>query len=178
MIKDKKVTDTFITGIIGSPHGLKGHVKVRSMSGETDHLLKLREAVVSKDGKDKIYKIEEAVPSKLGVLMRFAGINSPEEAKTLGGAQLLIGRDEAAPLGEGAFYIEDLKGLEVITENDEIIGYIIDVIEGGGGELAEIQLGNLKYAGEKKFVPFRKEFFKEINPEKGRVILKNLWILE
>jgi len=108
------------------------------------------------------------------VLMHFAGIDSPEKAKTLTGSQLIAGRDQAAPLNDGEFYIEDLKGLPITAENGEVIGSIIDIIEGGGGELAEIKLSG----GEKRLVPFRKEFFSEISPQEGRAVLKNLWILE
>ena len=106
--------------------------------------------------------------------MRFEGIDSPEKAKTLNGAQLIARREDAAPLGRDEFYIEDLKGLPVFAENGENIGQITDIIEGGGGELAEIRLSN----GEIRLIPFRKEFFAEIDQSKGKVILQNLWILE
>ena len=181
------MVEKFIIGLVGSPFGIKGFLKVSPCSGEIEHLLKLQSVIVSKDGNEKLLQIEESAPSSQSVLMRFAGIDSPEKAKTLSGAKLLAGREQAAPLGEGEYYIEDLKGLPVTCENGlttaheqynyqtgEIIGYISDIIEGGGGELVEINLNN----GEKKLVPFRHEFFSEICPEKGRIILRNLWILE
>jgi len=168
------MTDKFVVGIIGAPFGVKGFVKIRSLSGEIDHLLKLQSVIVSIDGKEKLLHIEESASAPPAVLMRFTGIDSPEAAKTLSGAQLLACRDQAAPLGEGEFYIEDLKGLHVTTESGEIIGSITDIIEGGGGELAEI----LTQEQEKKLVPFRSEFFTEIIPEKGKIVLTNMWILE
>jgi len=193
------VTDTkkFILGLIGSPFGVKGFVKIRSLSGEIDHLLKLKSVIISKDGKERTLQIEESSPSgDTTVLMRFVGIDSPEAAKTLNGGQLLGGRDQAAPLSEGEFYIEDLKGLQVYgipsrqdasnlwfaiaknakgnkEEEIELLGIITNIIEGGNGELVEIKLIN----GEKKLVPFRKEFFKDVSLEKGRAILQELWIL-
>jgi 16S rRNA processing protein RimM len=130
--------------------------------------------MIGKDGKERLLKIEETAAAAPSVLIRFEGIDSPEKAKAFTGAQLLAGREQAAPLGKGEFYIEDLKGLPVIIENGETIGEITDIIEGGGGDLAEIKLSS----GEIKLVPFRKEFFSEINPQKGRVVLQNLWILE
>jgi len=175
------MTEKFIIGLVGSPFGVKGFVKVNPCSGEIDHLLKLKSAVINKDGKEQILQIEEIAPSSPAVLMRFAGIDSPEKAKTLSGAQLIAGREQAAPLGDDEYYIEDLKGLPVIFSGAEgedasevVIGYITDIIEGGNGELAEIKLLN----NEKRLVPFRKEFFSEISPQKGKMILKNLWILE
>ena len=169
-----EMTEKFIIALVGSPFGVKGFVKVRPCSGEIDHLLKLQSVIVSKDGKERLFQIEESSPAPSSVLMRFAGIETPEAAKTLSGAQLIAGREQAAPLGDGEFYIEDLKGLAVIAENGDAIGHITDIIEGGGGELAEIELLN----GEKRLVPFRHEFFSTIYPEKGNVTLQNLWILE
>jgi 16S rRNA processing protein RimM len=168
------MTEKFIVGLVGAPFGVKGFVKVRPTSGEIVHLLKLQSVIVSKDGEERPLKIEESAPAAQSVLMRFAGIDSPEKAKTFTGAQLLAGREQAAPLNEGEFYIEDLKGLAVIAEKGETVGHITDIIEGGGGELAEIELTN----GEKRLVPFRREFFSGIFPEKGKVVLQNLWILE
>jgi 16S rRNA processing protein RimM len=168
------MTEKFIIGLVGAPFGIKGFVKVHPLSGETGHLLKLQSVVVNKDGKERLLQIEESSPSPPAVLMRFAGIDSPEAAKTLNGAQLIAGREQAAPLKDGEFYIEDLKGLPVLTENGETIGHITDIIEGGGGELAEIELTN----GGKRLVPFRREFFSEISPKEGRIVLQNLWILE
>jgi 16S rRNA processing protein RimM len=174
------MTEKFIIGLVGAPFGINGFLKVRSCSGEIDHLLNLKSVIVSKDGKEQLLKIEETASALPAVLIRFAGINSPEAAREFTGAQLLAGRDQAAPLNEGEYYIEDLKGLTVVSlsnvngESSVTLGIIIDIIEGGGGELAEIQLLN----GEKRLVPFRNEFFPEINPEKGRVVLQNLWVLE
>ena len=168
------MTEKFVIGLAGAPFGVKGFVKIHPCSGETGHLLKLQSVVVCKDGKERLLNIEEIAPAPPSVLMRFEGIDSPEAAKTLNGAQLLAGREQAAPLGKGEFYIEDLKGLPVIGEKEETIGQIKDIFEGGGGDLAEIEL----IGGEKRLVPFRKEFFTEISPEKGRVKLQNLWILE
>ncbi|MCL1958923.1 MAG: ribosome maturation factor RimM [Spirochaetes bacterium] len=176
----KQMTEKFIIGLVGAPFGVNGFLKVRSCSGEIDHLLNLKSVIVSKDGKEQLLKIEETASALPAVLIRFAGINSPEAAREFTGAQLLAGRDQAAPLNEGEFYIEDLKGLPVVSltgadgKNGDTLGIITDIIEGGGGELAEIQLSS----GEKRLVPFRSEFFPEIDPQKGRVVLQNFWILE
>jgi 16S rRNA processing protein RimM len=174
------MTEKFIIGLVGAPFGVKGFLKIHSCSGEVDHLLKLKSVIVSKDGAEKELQIEESASALPSVLMRFSGIDNPEKAKTLNGAQLIADREQAAPLSEGEFYIEDLKGLTVISLADtgagkgEIIGAITDIIEGGNGELVEIKLSG----GEKKLVPFRKEFFPEINPQNGKITLQNTWILE
>ncbi|MCL2139294.1 MAG: ribosome maturation factor RimM [Treponema sp.] len=168
------MTEQFVAGIIGGPYGLKGFVKVKPPSGEIQHLLKLKSALLRKDGKERIFAIEESCALFPAAAMHFAGINSPEEAKTLSGAELLVQRKDAAPLQPDEYYAEDLKGLEVLGLEGNVLGHIVSIIEGGGGDLAEIKLNN----GKTRLVPFRKEFFPTIDPEKGLVILQNLWILE
>jgi 16S rRNA processing protein RimM len=159
---------------VGPPFGLKGFVKVRPFSGETDHFSRLDKVTLRHGGKDTVREIAEIILQGDSLLMRFAGIDSPEAAGLLKGAEIIAGREHAAPLKEGEYYVEDLKGLEVITGEGEILGHIIDVVEGGGGELAELKL----LSGEKRFAPFRKEFFGDVDLEGGKITLLELWILE
>ena len=166
--------ERFVAGLVGPPFGLKGFVKIRPFSGEIDHLLTLQSVVIRQGDQERTLQIEESAAQPSALLIKFAGVDSPEAAKILGGAELLVDREHASPLKPGEFYIEDLRGLAVAADTGETLGCITDIIEGGGGDLAEIQLAN----GEKKLVPFRKEFFAEICPEKGRLTLLNRWILE
>ena len=172
----------FVSALVGAPFGLKGQVKLKPLSGEGGHLLGLETALIRKDGKEQTLRVEECIPAPPGLLVKFSGIDSPEAAKSLGGAELLVEREQASPLETGEFYVEDLKGLAVFAapESNGLapastpLGHIADIVEGGGGELVEIRLAQ----GGLKLVPFRKEFFVEINPEQGRALLRNLWILD
>ena len=181
------MTDSFTLAVIGSPFGLKGHVKVKSLSGETAHLASLKSVMLRHKNTDneKPINIEESAPciSQKGqdelswILMKFEGIDSPEAAKNLTGAELIADRSLAAPLKQGEYYIEDLKGLNVVTSdaaNAGVLGFINDIIEGGNGNLAEIRL----VTGGIRLVPFRNEFFGDISLEHGSIILLETWILE
>jgi 16S rRNA processing protein RimM len=169
------MTEQFIAGIIGAPFGIKGFIKVKPLSGELDHLLKLKSVRLRKDGKDRLLDVEESTAIPPALAMHFAGYNSPEQVQELTGAELLVDRAEAAPLQPGEFYIEDLKGLEVLaSDGGQILGRLTNIIEGGGAELAEIRLSS----GELKLVPFRKEFIISIDLEKRQLTLQNLWVLE
>jgi len=178
------MTEQFVAGLVGAPFGLKGFVKVKSLSGETEHLLRLGSVTLRKDGRERILNIEESSAVPPAMVMRFAGFNSPEEARTLTGAELLVNRRDAAPLRPGEFYVEDLKGLEVVSgygsdsgsgdPDGEALGRIVSVIDAGGGDLAEIRLSD----GTTRLVPFREEFFHDVDLENGRVALRNAWVLE
>jgi 16S rRNA processing protein RimM len=168
------LTEQFVVAVVGSPFGVKGFVKVRPFSGETGHLEALESVVLRRENRETLYHIEETLRAGPALAIKFRGIDSPEAAKALGGAELLADRAHAAPLGEGEYYVEDLRGMAVADAGGTIYGDILDVVEGGGGDLIEIRLPS----GEAKFVPFRTEFFGEIAVESRRVVLLTPWILK
>lgn len=164
----------FILGSVGAPFGLEGFVKVKPFSGETGHFSRLEKVTLRQNGKETVREVAEIISRGNVLLMRFAGVDSPEAAKTLKDAEIIAGREFAAPLNEGEYYVEDLKGLEVVDPADESLGRVTDVIEGGGGNLVEIMLTS----GEKRFAPFRKEFFGNVDFEKNKIVLLERWVLE
>ena len=161
-------------GIVGAPFGLEGFVKLRPFSGETAHFSGLKKVIIRQNGKEYSRDIAESRPRGDYLLIHFSGIDSPEAAAALKGAELIAGRESAAPLNEGEYYVEDLKGLNVVNANAVILGHIDDVIEGGGGQLAEVTFPG----GKKHLVPFRKEFFGDVSFENNTIELLETWILE
>jgi 16S rRNA processing protein RimM len=146
---------------------------VHSLSGEYGHLERLKKVVLRKENKEQSYDIEKTTALSNGLAVKFAGVDTPEEARLLSGAECILSRTEAVPLKEGEFYVEDLRSVEVFCAGEKI-GDILDVVEGGGGSLVEIGLVN----GEKRFVPFRNEFFGVVDIERNKAELLNTWILE
>lgn len=159
---------------MGQPFGLKGFVKVKPFSGETAHFYRLNNVTLKQGKNEENREVAEVITQGAVLLVRFAGIDTPEKAKLLNGAEIIAGREYATPLNEGEYYVEDLKGLTVINPNTETLGRITEIIEGGGGNLAEVELPN----GQKRFVPFRNEFFGEVNLTAGKIVLNEPWILE
>ncbi|MCL2557483.1 MAG: ribosome maturation factor RimM [Treponema sp.] len=168
------MTEQFVAGVVGAPFGVKGFVKVKPLSGESAHLLRLKSVTLRQGGATRTLAVAESAEAAPAVIMRFAGFDSPEAARALTGAEIIVSREDAAPLGPGEFYVEDLKGVEVFSAEGEALGKIVAVIEGGGGDLAELRLAD----GSSRLVPFRDEFFAEVDAEKGRATLLCPWVLE
>jgi 16S rRNA processing protein RimM len=167
----------FVSAVVLSPFALKGFVKIRSLSGETEHLLRLSSTVLRGRDWERRYKIDAALTidgAPENVLVKFNGIDTPEAAKAISGAKILVLRSEAAALAENEHYIEDLKGFSVVGSDGKRLGELLDILEGGGGQLAEVRLSS----GEISLVPFRNEFFGEISVEKREITLLSCWILE
>ena len=187
------MTERFVAAFLGGPFGLEGFIKLRTLSGETTHLLGLRSVCLRSLDGERVYEVEKITGSGGRAFVKFRGVDSPEAAGLLRGAALLVDREDAAPLGEDEFYVEDLRGMRVVASRgevcpegavpagavsadveDEFLGTVTDVLEAGGGQLLELRLPT----GELRLVPFRGEFFGEVDPEKGRAVLLKRWILE
>ena len=165
--------EEFVAGAIGAPFGVKGHCKVKVFSGDTRKLQALPVVLLRKDGVERRYAVEETGGAASSFFMKFRGVDTPEAAKLLTGWELVVDRADAAPLDKDEYYIADLRGAEVFLEGLKV-GEIVDVLEGGGGQLVEIALPG----GERKLVPFRHEFFGSVDPAAHRAELLEAWILE
>ena len=173
--------DWLITGRIRGTFGLEGFLKIESCSGEYEHFLNLKEVKLqfpSKEPEEQrpeaSYQVEECVVRSADALLKLRGIDSPEAAKKLHGADILVPRDMACPLERGEFYINDLCN-SVLVYKGNSVGTIADVVEGGGGFLLEVSEAA---TGRTVYVPFRSQFIGKINIPAKQVELMHRWILE
>ncbi len=108
-------------GQIVNTFGIKGMIKVKSFSENINRFDRL-ETVILKNSKDlKEYNIEEVKYHKGMVLIKLEGIETVEQAELLRGSYLLVDREKEEPLEEGTYYIVDLLGLNVYTDEGEIL---------------------------------------------------------
>lgn len=173
-----------VTGIIRSAHGLDGFVKVDSPSGEVGHYADLTEVLARKSGSQdepKRLVIEAVEGSSHLLLVKFVGVETPEQAKALSGMELLVPRDKACPLAEGEYYVSDLCKC-VLMYKGVPVGTITSVLEGGADDLLEVILTESgpedSSPGQRRLVPLRKEFVGDIDIGARTVELMHRWILE
>ncbi|RKX75503.1 MAG: 16S rRNA processing protein RimM [Spirochaetes bacterium] len=157
--------------VIRTSHGVKGFVKVRSLSGECEHLFKLDEVILKKRGKEIPKRVEEIKPLGNELLIKFEGINTPEEGKKYATWEIWVSRDKANPLAEGEYYVADLCECRVLR-GEEQIGRVVSVCDTYQSHLEVITKD-----GKKTLIPFQKEFIGEIDLDKKTIELKVDWIL-
>lgn len=169
------MNDVLAVALIQSPHGLKGECKVRSLSGEWDHLFALKGRVVTlrREGAILQKTLEDIRVLEPHVLVKFSGIASPEAARTLTGMELVVSRSDAAPLGPGEFYIADLQGCAVVCQ-DTTVGSIRSVWDSGAHTMLEVLLTE----GRTVHVPFMDRYVGAVDLEARRVEIATPWILE
>ena len=106
-------------GQIVNTFGIKGMIKVKSFSENIKRFNKLETVILKNKQGLKEYKIEEVKYHKGMVLIKLESIETAEQAELLRGSYLLVDREKEEPLEEGTYYIVDLIGLDVYTDEGE-----------------------------------------------------------
>ena len=155
------------TAKIGKTHGLEGYVRIFSLSGETEHLLKLKEGRARlKDGRTVDVRIASVRLLDSDVLMKFDTFNTPEKARILSGGILQIRREDAPPLEEGEYYMADLFGLSIVSDGN-IVGTVEGIGEGSQAPLLIVR----KKDGKSFLLPLMEPFCDHPDFEKGSIEL-------
>ncbi len=155
------------TGIVRAPHGVKGFVKVKPYSNDFVHFFSLKEVTLQREGKSRKAEIEQVLNHSGELLVKFKGIDSPEDARFISGWDILVPREQASKLGKGEVYIADLPGMKLVYEKEEV-GEVVATVEGAQALLLEV----LALDGKKYLVPYMKGIFvSDVDLDKGTIKL-------
>ena len=132
-------------GVITQTHGVHGEVKVFPTTDDPERFLDL-EYVFLDTGKEKMKLTIQSVKFfKQFVILKFKGINNINDIERYKRCALLVDRENAVELEEDEYFIADMIGMNVLTEDGEIFGMLKDVIETGANDVYII---NSKKHGE------------------------------
>lgn len=132
----------FRIGVITSAHGIRGGVKVFPVTENPGRFKELNEVLYSKPNSDTIvgsYKLRRVAFQNNMVLVEFEGVNDRNLAETLKGQQLWVSRENALPLGENEYYLADVMGMLVVTEEGEELGTVTDILQTGSNEVFQVE---------------------------------------
>lgn len=155
--------DLLRVGIISSTHGICGEVKVFPTTDDTGRF-KILKQVILDTGKEKIdLEIERVKFFKQFVILKFKGIDNINDVEKYRGKDLLVTRENAIPLEEGEYFITDLIGLEVISDEGEELGILKDVLQTGANDVYIVERKN----GKELLLPAIKQCILQTDLENG-----------
>lgn len=161
------MTDYFEIGQIVNTFGIKGMVKIKPFTENLEQFEELKKIYIKNKKSKKEYKIQEVKYHKQMVLIKFEGVENPEEADLLRGSYVLIDRKDAKPLEEGTYYIVDLLGLEVYTDENILLGKVDDIYNTGSKDIYVVK-DNL---GKQVLLPGIEEVIKKVDLENKIIIV-------
>lgn len=161
------LNDLITIGRIVKVWGLKGEVKVLPLTHDPERFERLPSVlIVSPEGKEQKRRIKGLRYIKGDVLLSLEGIRSAQQAKGLIDHFIKIPESDLEPLPEGEYYIFQMIGIEVSTDQGTHIGTLTDIFSTGSNDIYVVTEGNKEY-----LVPAIKDIVKEIDIERKRMVI-------
>ena len=122
-----------------STHGVRGEVKVFPTTDDPARFKGLKEVMLDA-GKETIpLEIENVKFFKQFVILKFKGIDNINDIERYRKCPLMVTRENAVALGEGEYFVADMIGMEIVTEDGERFGTLKDVLRTGANDVYVIE---------------------------------------
>ncbi len=162
------MSDEFITiGKVVSTHSNKGEVNIFPLTDSTDRFKNLVTVFLRNNNSQTTLNIEKIRIKEDTVILKLKDIENIEEAKMIVGSFLEVERKNALKLPKDTYFIFEIIGLEVYTENNIFLGKVENVISTGSNDVYIVKGKNKK----ELFIPAIREVVKNVNLEKKRITI-------
>lgn len=159
--------DFFKVGVITSPHGIRGEVKVFPTTDDPARFKKLKEVFLD-TGKERIVlHIAQVKLFKQFVILKFREYDSINEVENFRKKELWISRSQAVPLQKDEYFIADLIGISVELEDGRMLGVLKDVIQTGANDVYVVECTD----GREVMIPAIKDCILSVDVEEGRMVV-------
>lgn len=131
-------------GAVTSTHGLAGEVKVFPTTDDPKRFKKLKQVLLD-TGKDMLpLEVEHVKFFKNMVILKFKGYDRIEDIMGFKGKNLYVTRENAVRLKKDEYFIADLIGMKVYTEDEAYLGELTEVITTGANDVYTVHMENGK----------------------------------
>lgn len=119
----KKMDDLIELGLIVKPQGIRGEIKIRVFSDDFSRYSNLKKVYIN--GEE--YKINGIKFGADFLFVSLFGVEDRNQAESFRNKYIYVKKSELPPVKEGIYYVADIIGCKVITENGNEIGIVKDV---------------------------------------------------
>ena len=157
--------DFFQVGIITSPHGVRGEVKVYPTTDDVNRFKRLKQVILD-TGKERLkLEIESVKFVKQFVVLKLKGYDNINDVERFRQKSLFVSRENAVRLRKDEYFIADLIGLKVLDETQQEIGTLREVMETGANDVYVIDLND----GRELLLPAIKQCILGVDIEAGTI---------
>lgn len=154
-------------GVISSTHGVRGEVKVFPTTDDINRFKKLKQVILDTGREKLILEVQGVKFFKQFAILKFKGIDNINDIEKYKGKSLFVDREHAVKLRKDEYFIADMIGLDVYTEEDTFFGVLKDVIETGANDVYVI---SSEEHGE-VLVPAIKQCILNVDIENGKMTI-------
>lgn len=159
--------DLLLVGSISGPFGVRGQVKLNTLSSHPEHLARVRTVYIGEELKPM--RLQRAQMHKHNlVILTLDGVGNRNAAELLRNAEVFIRETDAAPLEAGEYFLHDLPGLTVETTAGETLGHVKEVLETGANDVLVVE----RLEGGEALVPMIHDVVKELDLQGKRIVVE------
>ncbi len=156
--------DVFQVGVISSTHGIAGEVKVFPTTDDMNRFKKLKEVILDTGKETQLLHIQQVRFFKNMVIVKFKEFRSINDVERLRGKSLYVTRKNAVKLQKDEYFIADMIGIQVVSDEGEDLGILQDVMQTGANDVYVVEKD-----GEELLIPAIKDCILSVNVEEGKM---------
>ena len=126
-------------GKIGSPHGVRGWVKVQSYTNPIDNILTYAPWYREENGQMKEVEVIESRVQVNGIIAHLKHCDDRDQAKLLTHSMIYVERALFSECQDGEYYWTDLEGLTVINQDNISMGTVDHLMETGSNDILVVK---------------------------------------
>ena len=154
--------DKFEVGKIVNTFGIKGEVKVALYTENINNFKKGNKIYVN----NKEMQVEHSRLQKNMLILKLKGVDNMTDAEDLRDSIITVERNKKE-LPSGTYYIADLIGLDVYTDEGNLLGKIIDIYNTGANDIYTVKT----FEGKEVLLPAIKDVVKQVDLQNEKIIV-------
>ena len=147
--------------------GIKGLLKVSPLTDDITRFEDLETIYIQKAKELIEFKIQDVKYNKNMVLLKLEGIDDITEAEKYKNCYIKINREDAVELEEDSYFIVDIIGSEVFTEEGEDLGKVVDVLQTGSNDVYTVKTLD----GKEILLPAIEDVIKNVDIENKKIVI-------
>lgn len=164
--------DEVCVGEILAAHGLKGELKIKSLSNveerfEIGNQCNIAQAPFT-------LTVESCRANGDSFLMQFAEVKDRSTADTLCGLILKIPEKRMGQLSAHTYWVHDIIGMSVETEAGENLGQVTQVLSTGANDVYEVASDPSISISERILLPAIADVIRSVDIQSGRLVVRLL----
>lgn len=162
------MNDMLRVGVISNSHGIHGEVKVFPTTDDVNRFKKLKNIILDTGKENLTLEIESVKFFKQMVILKFKEFNNINEIEKYKGKDLLVTRDNAVKLEKDEYFIYDIIGANVVTEEEQLIGELKEVLQTGANDVYVV----LTTEGKELLIPVIRDCVLDVDTINKKVIVR------
>jgi len=148
--------------------GVKGFVKLESYMEEPKDVFKYADDLCDSDGNRVETSFVGTIKPNV-FITKISGVDDVDTAKKYRGMELFLDMDLLPKTQSNEFYYDELINLQAKSIDDKHRGVLISINDYGAGVVVDVKWDDEDL---EESIPFTEDYFKEINPKEGYVLIE------